>query len=168
MKRQVFDESMAQHDFMKLEHQEVLHLCYLARDEFLKRHKRTPLTWNLQDAQTFETICKELEPRVITNAAEFKSLSKLVRQFAFTCDGLGVLPPLAAFFGGYPSQEVIKALTGKFMPTKQLFYTDVVEVLPDGMCLEEWNKLTNSESLTQFKQKHGIPELGDSTEQNTN
>lgn len=54
---------------------------------------------------------------------------KLLTLFSFTVGGS--FPPLAAFMGGYASQEIVKAITNKFMPTHQFFYTDVIEVLPD-------------------------------------
>uniref|UniRef100_A0A673GJE6 E1 ubiquitin-activating enzyme n=1 Tax=Sinocyclocheilus rhinocerous TaxID=307959 RepID=A0A673GJE6_9TELE len=41
----------------------------------------------------------------------------------------GCLSPLAAAVGGIASQEVLKALTGKFSPLQQWFYLDVVEVV---------------------------------------
>lgn len=44
--------------------------------------------------------------------------------------GAGSLAPLAAFFGGYVSQELVKAITLKYIPTRQFFYTDAVELLP--------------------------------------
>lgn len=49
--------------------------------------------------------------------------------FSFTVSGR--LPPLCAFVGGFASQEVIKALTNKYLPVKQLFYTDCLEVVPE-------------------------------------
>ena len=39
--------------------------------------------------------------------------------------------PLAAFFGGFVAQEIVKAITGKFSPTNQFFYYDAMEVLPE-------------------------------------
>ena len=53
----------------------------------------------------------------------------LFEQFILTCQG--AFPPLQAFMGGLVAQEMIKALTQKFMPMAQLFFTDCVEVLPD-------------------------------------
>ncbi len=37
---------------------------------------------------------------------------------------------MAAFIGGVVSQEIIKAITNKFVPINQLLYTDCSEVLP--------------------------------------
>uniref|UniRef100_A0A3P8XV20 Ubiquitin-like modifier-activating enzyme 6 n=1 Tax=Esox lucius TaxID=8010 RepID=A0A3P8XV20_ESOLU len=41
----------------------------------------------------------------------------------------GSLPPLAAAVGGMASQELLKALTGKFAPLQQWFYLDAIEVV---------------------------------------
>uniref|UniRef100_A0A8D0ALZ6 Ubiquitin-like modifier-activating enzyme 6 n=1 Tax=Sander lucioperca TaxID=283035 RepID=A0A8D0ALZ6_SANLU len=41
----------------------------------------------------------------------------------------GTLPPLAAAVGGLASQEVLKAITGKFAPLQQWFYLDAIEVV---------------------------------------
>ena len=42
----------------------------------------------------------------------------------------GNLPPLCAFFGGYVAQEIVKAITQKYKPTKSLFYGHFCEVVP--------------------------------------
>ena len=49
----------------------------------------------------------------------------------FCLQAEGVFNPLAAFFGGYVAQEVVKAITGKFSPANQFFYYDAIEVLPE-------------------------------------
>jgi ubiquitin-activating enzyme E1 len=52
----------------------------------------------------------------------------LVRQLA-RCAG-GQLGPLAAAVGGIAAQEVLKAVSGKFMPIRQFLYLDACEALP--------------------------------------
>ncbi len=51
-------------------------------------------------------------------------------------------PPLAAFLGGVVSQEIVKAITQKYMPIKQLFYYDCAELYPeqDILSLDEEGK----------------------------
>lgn len=41
----------------------------------------------------------------------------------------GNFGPLNAFMGGYISQEAIKAITHKYMPTNQFMYVDCLEVI---------------------------------------
>lgn len=36
--------------------------------------------------------------------------------------------PLCAFVGGVVAQEIVKAITGKFMPIKQEMYVDITEL----------------------------------------
>ncbi|GAB0495552.1 hypothetical protein MMPV_006854 [Pyropia vietnamensis] len=54
----------------------------------------------------------------------------------FARTAAGVLSPLAASLGGIAAQEVLKATSGKFMPIKQFFYFDCVEVLPSPLPTE--------------------------------
>jgi ubiquitin-activating enzyme E1 len=42
--------------------------------------------------------------------------------FSFTCSG--TFAPLCAFYGGLAAQEAFKAITGKYMPINQYFFTD--------------------------------------------
>ncbi len=42
----------------------------------------------------------------------------------------GQFGPQDAYIGGIIGQECMKAITGKFMPIKQVMYADCVEVLP--------------------------------------
>jgi len=77
-------------------------------------------------------LAKPIADRYDLNSAEWKpdgQEKKFLLLFAF--QSLGVFNPLAAFFGGYVAQEVVKAITGKFTPTNQFFYYDAMEVLPD-------------------------------------
>ena len=54
---------------------------------------------------------------------------KLCTEFANGCSGQ--LVGVQAFIGGSTAQEVMKACSGKFMPTKQWLYFDCAEVIPE-------------------------------------
>lgn len=54
---------------------------------------------------------------------------------------------MAAFFGGFIAQEVVKAITQKFTPAIQAFYYDASEVLPD---LNPEQHCVNSEAFDSF------------------
>ena len=41
------------------------------------------------------------------------------------------MPPLGAYFGGFVSQEIIKAITQKFKPLSSVFYMDAEDIIPD-------------------------------------
>ena len=51
----------------------------------------------------------------------------------------GQVGPVCALVGGVLGQEVLKAVSGKFMPTRQWFYYDALESLPDTAELTEAN-----------------------------
>lgn len=47
---------------------------------------------------------------------------KYVKKYSFTCSG--TFSPLCAFYGGLIAQEAFKAITSKYMPINQYFFTD--------------------------------------------
>lgn len=55
--------------------------------------------------------------------------------------------PFAAFLGGIVTQEIVKAITNKFVPTSQVFFSDCMEIIPES---EELNINT----YTQFIEKN--------------
>jgi ubiquitin-activating enzyme E1 len=46
--------------------------------------------------------------------------------------------PQDAFIGGVVGQEVIKAITGKFMPITQMFYNDSIEIVNQELFSADW------------------------------
>jgi tRNA A37 threonylcarbamoyladenosine dehydratase len=86
----------------------------------------------VSDADAFFECYKKTDSSEMTTEKE-----KFVRLFCYTCSG--TFAPLCAFFGGYVSQEIVKAITKKYMPTNCLFYCDFDNVLPDmPEDLKEW------------------------------
>ena len=58
----------------------------------------------------------------------FKSLAEIfLYTFKFS------IGPLCAFVGGLVAQEIVKAITGKFMPIKQEMYVDIVELFDEEL-----------------------------------
>lgn len=91
-----------------------------------------PAVWDKKDADAFLAIAKEICPRYEVKPEEFKEDGvelSFFYKFSFTAQG--VFNPMCAFLGGYIAQETVKAITNKFTPTKQLFYHDALEVLPE-------------------------------------
>lgn len=74
---------------------------------------------------------------------------KLAFEFSFTAKG--TFNPLCAFFGGFVAQEIVKAVTGKFSPTNQIFYYNSNEVIPAFELKEEF--LTNEAAFTEVLKK---------------
>lgn len=44
-----FDDNMKIHDYMKFTNSELLHICFIALDEFVKDKKKLPTAWNIED-----------------------------------------------------------------------------------------------------------------------
>jgi ubiquitin-activating enzyme E1 len=123
---------MAISDFEKMEHNPIEHVAFEALDQFQVEYKRLPEPWNLDDATKFVGLGKKIAERYNLSPNEWKQDGielKLLHLFAFQCRG--TFNPICAFFGGFVAQEVVKAITGKFTPTNQVFYYDAIEVLPD-------------------------------------
>uniref|UniRef100_A0A673KTV4 Ubiquitin-like modifier-activating enzyme 6 n=1 Tax=Sinocyclocheilus rhinocerous TaxID=307959 RepID=A0A673KTV4_9TELE len=99
-----------------------LHTIMLALDAFLEQHARLPNIGCMQDAELLLKFTEEVS-RTLKNKVSFE----LVR--SVSCCARGCLSPLAAAVGGIASQEVLKALTGKFSPLQQWFYLDAIEVI---------------------------------------
>jgi hypothetical protein len=53
--------------------------------------------------------------------------TKYVQLFSYTCSGN--FGPICAFYGGIVSQEVFKAITGKYTPIHQYFLADFSEIV---------------------------------------
>jgi ubiquitin-activating enzyme E1 len=51
---------------------------------------------------------------------------------------------MAAMFGGFVGQEVVKALSGKFHPLFQWFYLDSVESMPEELLAAEEYEATGT------------------------
>uniref|UniRef100_A0A667Y6N1 Ubiquitin like modifier activating enzyme 6 n=1 Tax=Myripristis murdjan TaxID=586833 RepID=A0A667Y6N1_9TELE len=116
MEKQLCDPQVLTPDFSKPEAPLQIHTAMLALDSFQEQHSRLPSTGCLQDAEVLLKLTEEAP----VNAELVRCLSRTAR---------GTLPPLAAAVGGLASQEVLKALTGKFAPLQQWFYLDAIEVV---------------------------------------
>uniref|UniRef100_A0A673KPW9 Ubiquitin-like modifier-activating enzyme 6 n=1 Tax=Sinocyclocheilus rhinocerous TaxID=307959 RepID=A0A673KPW9_9TELE len=121
MEQQLSDPRLLTPDFSKPEAPLQLHTIMLALDAFLEQHARLP---NIGFAQALiymvTSCCAHLQSSVCINQELVRSVS---------CCARGCLSPLAAAVGGIASQEVLKALTGKFSPLQQWFYLDAIEVI---------------------------------------
>uniref|UniRef100_A0A8C2WGU8 Ubiquitin like modifier activating enzyme 6 n=1 Tax=Cyclopterus lumpus TaxID=8103 RepID=A0A8C2WGU8_CYCLU len=93
-----------------------IHAAMMALDTFQEQLSRLPNAGCSQDAEVLLKLTEEAP----VNAELVRCLSRTAR---------GTLPPLAAAVGGLASQEVLKAITGKFAPLQQWFYLDAIEVV---------------------------------------
>uniref|UniRef100_A0AAZ3PL78 Ubiquitin-activating enzyme E1 C-terminal domain-containing protein n=1 Tax=Oncorhynchus tshawytscha TaxID=74940 RepID=A0AAZ3PL78_ONCTS len=124
MEQQLSEPQVLTPDFSKPEAPLQIHAAMLALDAFQEQHNRLPNIGCCQDAEVLVKLTEEVN-HTLTNRAPVNS--ELVRCLSRTAQGS--LPPLAAAVGGIASQEVLKALTGKFAPLQQWFYLDAIEVV---------------------------------------
>ncbi|KAM6942155.1 ubiquitin-like modifier-activating enzyme 6 isoform 1-T2 [Lycodopsis pacificus] len=124
LERQLCDPQLLTPDFSKPEAPLQIHAAMLALDTFQEQHSRLPNTGCSQDAEVLLKLTEEvnatLRNKTSVNVELVRCLSRTAR---------GTLPPLAAAVGGLASQEVLKAITGKFAPLQQWFYLDAIEVV---------------------------------------
>lgn len=133
------DDNMSIADFEKMPHINVSHACFEALDIFLSENNRLPNPWNIEDSDKFLDIVKPIAERMKQEFDE--TWEKISRLFSYTCTG--TLNPLCAFVGGFVAQELIKAMTQKYTPIRQLFYFNTSEVCP------EFFKVDNLETHTK-------------------
>ncbi|XP_062349731.1 ubiquitin-like modifier-activating enzyme 6 [Cinclus cinclus] len=111
-------------DFSKPEAPLQIHVAMLALNHFQENFGRRPNIGCLQDAEEMlkiaMSISETLENKPQVNGDMVKWLSRTAQ---------GFLPPLAAAVGGVASQEVLKAVTGKFSPLQQWLYIDVLDIV---------------------------------------
>lgn len=107
-------------DFAKMDRMNTIHACFAALDEFPGGQLPTP--GSNKDAAMFARLVK---------VADGEPVADVVEVFSKTC--AGNLSPMAAGLGGIAAQEVLKAVSGKFMPIRQFLYFDCMETLPAEM-----------------------------------
>ncbi|ESW14167.1 hypothetical protein PHAVU_008G258500 [Phaseolus vulgaris] len=114
-------------DFSKFDRPPLLHLAFQGLDKFVSEIGRFPVAGSEDDAQKLVSIVSSINDGLGDGRLEDVN-EKLLQQFA--SGARAVLNPMAAMFGGFVGQEVVKACSGKFHPLFQFFYFDSVESLP--------------------------------------
>ncbi|XP_064141822.1 ubiquitin-like modifier-activating enzyme 6 isoform X2 [Loxodonta africana] len=111
-------------DFSKPEAPLQIHTAMLALDQFRENYSRKPNIGCRQDSEELlklaTSISKTLEEKPEVNV-------DIVNWLSWTAQGF--LPPLAAAVGGVASQEVLKAVTGKFSPLCQWLYIEAADIV---------------------------------------
>uniref|UniRef100_A0A8V0XE73 E1 ubiquitin-activating enzyme n=1 Tax=Gallus gallus TaxID=9031 RepID=A0A8V0XE73_CHICK len=111
-------------DFIKPEAPLQIHIAMLALNHFEENFGRMPNIGCHQDAEEMLkiaiSISETLENKPQVNGDVVKWLSRTAQ---------GFLAPLAAAVGGVASQEVLKAVTGKFSPLQQWLYIDMLDIV---------------------------------------
>ncbi|KAM8939696.1 ubiquitin-like modifier-activating enzyme 6 [Pelodytes ibericus] len=124
LEKQLEDPKYLTPDFSKPEAPLNIHTAMLALDNFQEIHRRLPNTGCLQDAEEMRMLAGS----VIENLLSKPHLDeRLVKWLSWTARGF--LAPLAAAMGGIVSQEVLKAVTGKFSPLQQWLFVDAMDIV---------------------------------------
>eukprot|EP00668_Euglena_longa_P015862 GGOE01020036.1.p1 GENE.GGOE01020036.1~~GGOE01020036.1.p1 ORF type:complete len:1011 (-),score=303.01 GGOE01020036.1:145-3156(-) len=114
-------------DFAKMDRPGQLHVFFIALHLFIAENGAPP-AHNVEQANKLVSIAKQ----VIQKFPDFGDVQEeVILRLAQTA--AGNLNPMAAFFGGFAAQEVLKACSGKFSPLMQFLYFDALEALPDPL-----------------------------------
>ena len=113
-------------DFAKFDRPGSLHLGFACLHKFVADHGHLPRPRHEADASAFVALVKEQNGKLAQAVEEVDE--NLMKQLAYSATG--DLCPMQGFVGGIAAQEVMKACSGKFMPTMQNFYFDALECLP--------------------------------------
>ncbi|XP_052043274.1 ubiquitin-like modifier-activating enzyme 7 isoform X2 [Apodemus sylvaticus] len=103
-----------------------LHRAFHALHKFQQLHSRLPKPWDPDDAETVVGLAQDLEPLKGTEESLDETLLRTI-----ALSSAGSLSPMAAILGGVAAQEVLKAVSRKFLPLDQWLYFDALECLPE-------------------------------------
>lgn len=107
-----------------------LHLAFQVLSDFQQQTGTLPKPWDDDDARQFFALVQKLNSENRDQPLTADLNEQWLKLFANTCQG--DLCPMQAVIGGIAAQEVMKAVTGKFMPIRQYLYFDAIECLPEG------------------------------------
>lgn len=93
----------------------VIHRCFVALGEYMSTGKQHP------------TAGEFVSFFVNKYKSHFK-FEALIRSFGVQSGGM--VMPMCSVVGGFVAQEVLKAVSSKFMPLHQFFYFDAIDVIP--------------------------------------
>ncbi|XP_044773073.1 ubiquitin-like modifier-activating enzyme 7 [Neomonachus schauinslandi] len=108
-----------------------LHQAFRALHQFEHLNGRLPQPWDPDDAEMVVGLARSLEPLKGTEGEPLEELldDALVQTVALS--SAGGLSPMAAMLGAVAAQEVLKAISRKFMPLDQWLYFDALDCLPE-------------------------------------
>lgn len=121
-------------DWAKMDQMAWSHIAFQALHAFVQADGEMPRAHNAADAEKVIELAKGINaglPEGALAKVEWgEGAEKHVRRVAF--QARGQLANVIAAVGGLVAQEVQKACSGKFMPIRQFWYFDAVEMLPEG------------------------------------
>ncbi|XP_038615051.1 ubiquitin-like modifier-activating enzyme 6 [Tachyglossus aculeatus] len=111
-------------DFSKPEAPLQIHSAMLALDQFQERYGRKPNIGCRQDSEEMLKLAASISETV---EGKPEVDDDIVNWLSWTAQGF--LAPLAATLGGVASQEVLKAVTGKFSPLRQWLFIEASDIV---------------------------------------
>jgi len=121
------DQNLSIMDFAKMNDILLSHIAFQALDKFEETNNRLPDEWNSKDADQVLEIAKKISEewkKPLDTKGEL-----FIRKAAFASKAM--FSPLCAFLGGLVTQEIIKAITGKYTPINQVMYYNCQEIMPN-------------------------------------
>lgn len=115
-----------------------LHKILLTWNAFLVKHSRVPRSFDDVDFQEFMELAKsfvDVESKEVLDETLFKK---------FINHGNGNIAPVISVIGALTSQEVVKAVTNKYMPIQQFLHFESFDSLPDFETLSKSDFTTDS------------------------
>ncbi|KAI0198925.1 ubiquitin-activating enzyme E1 1 [Astrocystis sublimbata] len=122
-------------DFAKFDRPALLHVGFEALSAYVQAQGRYPRPMNDEDATVLVGSAKAFVAKEKIDLEIGENEEKIIRELSYQAQG--DLNPMAALFGGLAAQEVLKAVSGKFHPTKQWLYFDSLESLATGSARTE-------------------------------
>lgn len=105
-------------DFSKFDRPPLLHLAFQSLDKFIFEMGRLPVAGSEEDAEKLIGLASGIN-EAMGDDGRLEDIDKKVLQH-FAYGSRAVLNPMAAMFGGFVGQEVVKACSGKFHPLFQV------------------------------------------------
>ncbi|XP_053525358.1 ubiquitin-like modifier-activating enzyme 7 isoform X2 [Artibeus jamaicensis] len=108
-----------------------LHQAFRALHEFQRLSGRPPQPWDPADAERVVGLARGLKPLRGTKGEPLEEPLDEALVWTVALSSAGVLSPMAAVVGAVAAQEVLKAVSRKFLPLDQWLYFDALDCLPD-------------------------------------
>lgn len=126
LSKQLKKPELMMSDFAKFDRPAQLHVGFQALHAFAEKHNGDfPRPHNDSDAAEVYALAQEIGK---SSEEPVELDEKLIKELSY--QARGDISPMAAYFGGLVAQEVLKSVSGKFMPVQQWMYFDSLESLP--------------------------------------
>ena len=129
----LIDPNMQISDFTKISNGFIINLAFNSINKFYAENKsftKEKINDNAFDYSQFKKIKSYVLNIISAYNINLEEKQKILL-YKIIITHIVQFPPLCAYFGGFVSQEVIKAITNKYSPINQIVYQDCLELVPD-------------------------------------